>query len=80
MTNFGSCVVVRSVCVSIRYSFVERAGPTLRASVFLCMHENVRRARRIHVSQKDARHTQSTLDQRQAHAEHALGIRCMFVG
>ena len=30
--------------------------------------------------QKDARHARSALDQRQIHAEHSLGIRCMFVG
>jgi hypothetical protein len=29
--------------------------------------------------QADARHAQSALDQRQTHAEHTLGIRCMFV-
>ena len=30
--------------------------------------------------QKDASHAQSALDQRQTHADHTLGIRCMFVG
>ena len=48
-SNFGQCVVVRWVCVTMRHSCVERAGPTLCtrrcsfcASGFLCMHKNVR--------------------------------------
>ena len=28
-SNFGQCVVIRWVCVDMRYSFVERARPTL---------------------------------------------------
>ena len=75
---FGQCVVVRWVCVGMRYSYVERAGPTLCmrchslcASELLCMHKNVRGARRMNVL---ARRTpvmrQSALDQRWTNARH----------
>ena len=46
--HFGQCAVLRWVCVSIRCSFVEHAGPTafirchsLCASKFLCMLKTV---------------------------------------
>ena len=78
-----------------RYSYVERAGPTLCvrrrslcATVFLCMHKNVRGARRMNVHARKTpemrrarwtnatRHTRGT---RGAHAGHALCMRCAFV-
>ena len=89
-SNFGQCVVVRWVCVTMRYSCVERAGPTLCtrrrslcASAFLCMHKNVRGARRMNVLARrtpemrrarwtNARHTRGT---RGTHAGHALCVR-----
>ena len=77
-SNFGQCVVLRWVCVNIRYSFVERAGPTLCirchalcASRFLCMHKNVRQSRRMNV------YVRRTLDTRRArwtNAVHSLGV------
>ena len=93
-SNFGQCVVVRWVCVTMRHSCVERAGPTLCtrrcsfcASGILCMHKNVRGARRMNVLARrtpemrrarwtNARDTRGT---RGAHAEHTLGMRCVFV-
>ena len=55
-SNFDKCVVVRWVCFRIRYSFVERAGPTLCfRSRSLCVgivvhaNTNVRGARRMNV-------------------------------
>ena len=75
-SNFGQCVVVRWVCVTMRYSCVERAGPTLCirrrslcASGFLCMHKTVRGARRTNVH---ARRTPAT---RGAHAERTQSTR-----
>ncbi|TNN68704.1 hypothetical protein EYF80_021113 [Liparis tanakae] len=71
----------------IRSSFVERAGQTLRASGkrfvrrgFCACTKMCAELDAYMYTPKDARHTQSMLDQRQAHAEHALGIGCMFVG
>ena len=89
-SNFGQCVVVRWVCVTMRYSCVERAGPTpcirrrsLCASGFLCMHTTVRGARRMNVharrtpAMRRARWTNArhTRGTRGAHAGHALCLR-----
>ena len=89
-TTHGPCVVVRWVCVSMCYSFVERAGPTpcirrrsLCASGFLCMYTNVQGARRINVharrtpDMRRARWTNArhTRGSRGAHAGHALCVR-----
>ena len=79
ISNFGQCVVFRWVCVSIRYSFVERAGTNAMHSLSfaLCVGIFVH-AQKCALSsthectrQKDARHSQSALHQRQTHAEHA---------
>ena len=87
-SNLGQCVVVRWVCVTRRYSCVERAGPTLCirrrsfcASGFLSMHKKVRGARRMNVQgrQRCAERAGPTPDTRGAHAGHTLGIRCVFV-
>ena len=88
--NFGQWVVVRWLCVSVRYSFVERAEPTLCmrchslcASGLLCMHKNVRGARSTKVltrrtpAMRRARWTNAgpTPDTRGAHAGYALYVR-----
>ena len=79
----------------MRYSCVERAGPTLCirrrslcASGLLCMHKNVRGARRMNVHARrtpemrrarwtNARHTRGT---RGAHAGHTRGTRGAHAG
>ena len=83
ISNFGQCVVFRWLCVSIRYSFVERAGPTLCirchslcASGFLCMHKNVRWARRMNAL---ARRTPDTRRARWTNARHTRSTRWVFV-
>jgi hypothetical protein len=74
--NVGQCVVVRWVCVSMRYSFVESAMHSLSFAV--CV-EKVVHAQKCRARWTNARHAQSALDQRKTHAGHTLGIRCMFV-
>ena len=86
----GQCVVVRWLCVTMRYSRVERAGPTLCtrrrslcASGFVCMHKTARGARRMDVlarrtpAMRRARWTNArhTRLTRGAHPGHALCVR-----
>ena len=78
-SNFGQFVVVRWVCVTMRYSCVERAGPTLCirrrslcASGFLCMHKTVRGARRTNAH---ARRTPAMRRARWTNARHTRSTR-----
>ena len=64
------------LCVSMRYLYVERAGPTLCirrralcASGFLCMHKNVHRARRMN------EHARRTPNMRRARCSSARHTR-----
>ena len=68
----------------MRYSCVERAGPTLGirrrslcASGFLCMHKTVRGARRMNVH---ARRTPEVRRARWTNARHTLGTRGAHAG
>ena len=76
--SFAGCA---SPC--IRYSCVERAGPTLCirrrslcASGFLCMPKTVRLARRLNVH---ARRTPAMRRARWTNARHTRGMCCVFV-
>ena len=83
-SNFGQCVVVRWVCVTMRYSCVERAGPTpcirrrsLCTSGFLCMHKTVRGPRRMNVH---ASRTPAMRRARWTNARHTRGTRGALAG
>jgi len=76
-------MVCASLFVVIRYSFVERAGPTifirghsLGVSDFLCMHKIVRRARRINVH---ARRMPDMRRERWTNAQYTRSTRSVFV-
>jgi len=83
-------MVCASLFVVIHYSFVERAAPT-----FLIRDQSLGASNSVHnfqhvqncaqnsaykcTSQKDAGHAQGAIEQRPIHAEHSLGIHCVFV-
>ena len=68
----GQCVVVRQACVIIRYSFVERAGPTLDQRYAFVVIRCVRRFFFQH-AQKCARSSTHECT-RQRHARHTWNV------
>ena len=86
-SNFCQCVVVRWVCVTMRYSCVERAGPTLcirrrlvcASGFFVHAQKCARSSTHEFTRQRCAERAGPTPDTRAAPAEHTLGMRCVFV-